>query len=367
MATSSNLILNIVEFILAFGLLIFLHELGHFVTARLFKIEVEEFGFGYPPRLVKMFNFGGTEITLNWIPIGGFVRLKGENDPEVPGGFWGANPYARLAVLVGGPLMNLLTGIIIFSLVFIQTGAPDPHKVQIVGVNEGSPAAMAGIKMDDILVSVNGQPIDSVEKVTALVKQNLGKQITIVYLRDGQEITTSATPRLNPPKGEGSLGVVMSNPVVPISFWQAFPIASRVTYQQAMQLLQLPGQLIRGQVSMEEARPVGPKGIYDIYSQAREMDNEIESTASSGAESLPAVNTLWIMGIISVAIGLTNLMPIPPLDGGRILFILPEIIIKRRVPAQYENMVHLIGFALMMALMVYITTQDIINPIVLPK
>ncbi len=109
METFITSLLRILEFILALGLLIFLHELGHYIASKLFKIEVEEFGFGFPPRAVKLFQFRETEFTLNWIPFGAFVRPKGENDPEVPGGMAAAKPLVRFAVLLGGPLMNLLT------------------------------------------------------------------------------------------------------------------------------------------------------------------------------------------------------------------------------------------------------------------
>src|SRR5512146_396383 len=116
-------LVRIIEFVIAFGLLVFLHELGHYLMSKLFHIQVEEFGFGFPPRLVKLFQFHETEFTLNWIPFGAFVRPKGENDPTVPGGLAAASPWARLVVLFGGPLMNLITGALLFSLIFSTIGA----------------------------------------------------------------------------------------------------------------------------------------------------------------------------------------------------------------------------------------------------
>src|SRR5512146_128178 len=141
----SATLLNILEFVIAFGILIFLHEFGHYLMSKLFHIEVEEFGFGFPPRLVKLFKFRETDFTLNWIPFGAFVRPKGENDPTIPGGLAAASPWARLAVLFGGPLMNLITGILLFSLVFTKIGAPDLKTVLIVDVNKNSPASAAGM------------------------------------------------------------------------------------------------------------------------------------------------------------------------------------------------------------------------------
>jgi regulator of sigma E protease len=356
-------IINIAEFIIALSVLAFIHEMGHYLLARLFKIEVEEFGLGFPPRLVKLFTLGGTEFTLNAIPFGAFVRPRGENDPEVAGGLAAANPWARLGVLFGGPVFNLITGILLFSMVFVRTGMPDSSVVQIIGVSQNSPAQTAGLKAGDIILKINGQPINSMERLSALVKEGSGKEISILVKRENVETEIKATPRLNPPAGQGALGISMGNPNIPISWNEAVPYAAQLTYEQSKQLFLLPGRLIQGTISADQARVVGPKGMYDIYAQARTRDEEI---SAENNPSNPAVNTLWLLATISVALGITNLLPLPALDGGRILFVLPEIILRRRVPAQFENMIHLVGFALLILFMVYVTTQDIINPIILP-
>lgn len=362
-----NTVLTIVEFIIAFGLLVFLHELGHFLTARLFKVEVEEFGFGFPPRLVKLFTWSGTDFTLNWIPFGAFVRPKGENDPNIPGGLASANPWVRLAVLLGGPTMNLLAGVLLFCMVFNRTGAPDLTTVQIIEVAKDSPAAEVGIQPGDIITSVNGVEIDSMDRLSVMVKSNQGKEISIALVRDNTSLVVKATPRLNPPPNQGSLGITMGNPIEPVSLVQAIPLGVRMTIEQGRQLIELPGRLIRGQIPQEQARFVGPVGIFNIYQQAQERDIETEQQAAQPSQpSMPAVNRLYLLAVISVALGFTNLLPIPALDGGRILFVLPEIVLRRRIPPQYENMIHLVGFAALLALMIYITTQDILNPIVLP-
>lgn len=364
MDTFGTLIVSILEFVIAIGILIFLHELGHFVMARIFKIEVEEFGFGFPPRLVRLFHWKGTDFTLNWIPFGAFVRPKGENDPSVPGGLSTASPWVRLSVFLGGPVMNLVAGVFLFSLVFSRIGAPDLKTVVIMDVSTQSPAAIAGLLPGDTILKMNDQPIDDMNKLSAIVQENLGKPVTITYLREETQVTVQAVPRPEPPEGEGALGIVMANPNVPISWLQAIPFGTMIAFEQGRQLLLLPARLIQGQIAPEQARFVGPKGMFDIYQQARERDQE--GAALPQQATPPAVNTLWLMAIISVALGITNLLPIPALDGGRILFILPEIILRRRVPAEYENMVHLIGFASLIMLMIYITAQDIVNPIQLP-
>jgi regulator of sigma E protease len=364
---SSAGLVTLIEFVLAFGLLIFLHELGHFIAAKSSKIEVEEFGFGFPPRIFRLFNLSGTDITINLIPLGGFVRLKGENDPEVPGGMGAANPWKRLGVLLAGSTMNLLTGILLFSFVFSQIGAPDYQTVQIMDIAQNSPAALAGIQIGDVVYDIEGQRIESMEELSQIIKDNLGKAITVTLVRDGTRVPVQVIPREKPPVGEGALGIMMTNPSKDINIVQSIPYGAMITFEQAKQLFLLPGRLINGQVDPEEARFVGPKGIFDMYSQARERD--LEATASSGSQAaadIGGLNTVWLMAIISIAIGLTNLLPIPALDGGRILFIIPEILFKKRVPPQYENVIHFIGFSALILLMIYITTQDFINPIQLP-
>ena len=359
---------TIVEFILAFGVLVFLHEFGHYIMSKLFGIQVEEFGFGFPPRLVKLFNFRETEFTLNWIPFGAFVRPKGENDPAVPGGLASASPWARLAVLSAGSLMNLVTGIALFFIFFARVGVPeaDPTRVIIQGVSENSPAEAAGIQVNDIVVSFNGEPVNSMDELASLVRANWGQPVAIELDRGGQTVQVGAVLRANPTKDKGALGILYTNPILyrPTNLSGAFGNAVRVTYEQGRQLISLPGRLLRGEVSAEEGRVVGPKGIFDIYQSARERDEE----ELSAPQPKPAAgqNTFLLIATLSVALGYTNLLPIPALDGGRILFVLPEILIRRRVPAQYENMIHLIGFALLIVLMIVVTGQDIINPVDVP-
>src|SRR5512146_3121336 len=152
-------VVSILLFVIAVSFLAFIHELGHFLMARLFKIDVEEFGLGFPPRAVKLFNWKGTDFTLNWIPFGAFVRPKGETDPAIPGGLGAAHPLKRLAVLLGGPVMNLLAGVILFSLIFVQTGIPDSSKVVIDGVVPGSAAEAGGLQKGDLVVSANSTTI----------------------------------------------------------------------------------------------------------------------------------------------------------------------------------------------------------------
>jgi regulator of sigma E protease len=352
------------EFLIFFSLTLFLHEFGHYLAARLFGIRVEEFGFGFPPRLVRLFRVGGTEVTLNWIPFGAFVRLSGENDPSVPGGFINAKPLARIAVLLAGPFMNLMTGLVLFSLFFLRAGVPEVTKVMVDYVEPDSPAALAGIQPGDLVRQVNDVPITGMAQLSQIIAQHRGEEITLVVERTGQQITLRATPRLNPPPGQGALGIRMVTPWRPVTSWfETLPWATQATWEG---LVQIPRSLIaavRGEVPPEQSRVVGPVGIYTIFSQARERDIENEQ---AGASPVETTLTLRLMALISVAVGFANLLPIPALDGGRILFVLPELVIGKRVPPKYEAWVHTVGFVLLILLFLYITAQDIINPITLP-
>ena len=355
-------ILRIVEFILALGVLIFLHELGHYLTSKMFKIQVEEFGIGFPPRMLKLFRIGETDFTLNWIPFGAFVRPKGENDPNVPGGLSSAPPIQRLVVLLGGPLMNLLTALILLTMIYSRVGVPDMTRVLITDVTGGTPAQVAGMQAGDIFLTADNQPITTASDLQAIVRNNLGQEMTFVLQRGDQQVTLNAVPRSDYPSDQGPLGISLSVPYRNGTALEAFSLGANMIWYQSKELFSMPVRLIMGTVSADQARFVGPKGMYDIYNQARETDQENAGSSTPAA----TVNTLWLLANISLALGVTNLLPFPALDGGRILFLLPELLFRKRIPANYENMVNLVGFALLLLLMVVVTAQDIINPIVLP-
>ncbi len=196
-----------------------------------------------------------------------------------------------------------------------------------------------------------------------MIRQNLGKQVTLSIKRNNQEIVLKTTPRVNPPQGQGPLGVLLGNPVRPINWFESIPYAIQMTYEQIEQMALLPGRLIAGNIPADQARVVGPVGMFDIYQQARQRDTQNQAAQNP---QTPAVNTLLLMAFISVALGITNLLPIPALDGGRILFVLPEIVTHRRVQPEFENTVHMIGFALLILVLVVITTNDFLHPIALP-
>jgi regulator of sigma E protease len=351
-----------IEFVASLAILIIIHELGHFLASKLFKVDVEEFGIGFPPRLVTLFKAGGTIFSLNAIPLGGFVRPKGENDPTVEGGLAAAKPLVRIGVFLAGPLANILTAVVLYSIIFVRIGAPDPARANQVLINvvaQNSPAAAAGLQVGDIITKVNGQEIDSTDKLHNLVYANLGKEMIFTYRRNGQEAEVKLTPRANPPQGEGAIGIVMGAPTIPLSPLVAIPEGIRATYAHSKALIGVVGNLVQGQTPQGDARLVGYKGMYDIYANVRTEDS------SSGYPA--GVSVLSFLTSISISLGLLNLLPIPALDGGRILFVLPELLFHKRIPQKYENVINAIGFTLMIILLLFINLQDFINPIQIPK
>ena len=358
-----TVIYTVIQFVVFLGLLLFFHEFGHFIVSRLFKIEVEEFGFGLPPRIKRLFVWKGTEFTLNWIPFGAFVRPKGENDPDVPGGLSSASPWVRLAVLLAGPGMNILIGLLIFAFSFMAVGRPNASIVKINLVAPNTPAQQVGLQAGDVIVQVNQTKIDSMEKLQQVVKDNIGQEISMTYNRNKQDTTVQVTPRVNPPEGQGALGIQLGIAYEPISLGEAWSAAFAETINQGKSLILLPVHLIQGQITPAQARLVGLPGIYQIYQEAGQIDSQ--SGPTGAGQGFPLVR-LTIIAAISIALGLTNLLPIPALDGGRILFLLPELLLRKRVPARYENMVHMVGLVVLLILMVYVTVDNLIHPIVLP-
>jgi len=357
-----SIVLLLLQVVFVIGLLIFFHELGHFLAARAVGVPVEEFGFGYPPRLLKIGEWQGTEITLNWIPFGGFVRPKGEADETVEGGMAAAPAWKRLVIALSGPVMNFIIGIIVLVIVYTAMGTPASNEALVTQIAPESPAMQVGLEPGDIILSVEGERIEDIEDLIDKINANVGREISLTVERDDETRTVEITPRVNPPEGEGAIGVGLSNPLKPTPFFQSIGEAFSTTGYIIRETLLLPVRLISGSVDPGVARPVGYKGIFDIYSQAVEMDQESDVYT---AEPLP-IFTLSIIANISIALGITNLLPIPALDGGRILFTLPELVFGKKIPQKFENAVNTVSFLLLILLMVFITILDFTNPVVIP-
>ena len=359
---------TLIIFIFAFGGMVIIHEFGHFIAARLCNIEVEEFGIGLPtPGAIKLFTWKGTRFTLNWLPLGGFVRPKGENDPTIEGGLAAASPWKRLVVLVAGPLMNLLTAFLIYSFIVSRAGAYEINKVLISSVVPDGPAAQAGFQAGDIFVTGNGQTIQNFGELSAIIGANEGKPVNFLVDRKGQQVELTAIPHMDAEMGRPIIGVSLTVPHRSTgSVVEDFQWGARYTYNTIYSLLALIPKLILGQLQPEQTRLVGLKGIYDIMEYSVQQGIEASQAASPAQPFDWYIPALEIIATLSVSLGIFNLFPFPALDGGRIIFVLPELVFRRRVPHQFENLVHGVGMVLLLILMFYVNAMDFYNPIHLP-
>ncbi|MBL8051030.1 MAG: site-2 protease family protein [Anaerolineales bacterium] len=360
--------ISFLVFFFALGLMIFVHELGHFIAARWAGIEVEEFGFGLPSyKLATLGKWQGTEFTIHALPLGGFIRPKGENDPNVPGGLASANPWKRLVVLFAGPLMNLITAVIVFSFLIASEGVPVPGEILIETVAQNSPAQQAGLQDGDVLLAINGEPVTEITPAIALIRENLDKPVEILVERNGEQITLTATPLSSRTAQEGAMGVALTTPTRPATLIESVTGGATITAIQAATIVYLPVALIQGAISSDEARFIGFKGIYDLFNYSVEEDvtsrQEAGQAQSTGAPAPRPTNyTLNLIGVLSISLGVFNLFPIPALDGGRILFTLPEILFKKRIPMEWENTVNGIAMLLLIGLMLFVNIMDFVNP-----
>ena len=438
-----DLLITIVSFVIVLGVLVFFHELGHYWVARRNGIVVEEFGMGYPPRLLKLFTYDGTVFTINLIPFGGFARMKGEDGADMaPGSFNAASRWGRASTLVAGPLMNVVLALVFFTASYLagfpmaaahpQLTAVAPDSVarqlglqpgdilltadnrptvvsiepgvnskgweakaatapttltisrngqmieiavpsqqtletllatatyetvldtQITDIAPESPAALQGIQPKDFIYKV-GDTIVSFDgtSVNQAVKENLGREVTLTLLRDGQWVTIAVTPRLpeQTPEGQGPLGTRLrfNSVITTLPLGESLWRGTVTTMQQIGLIIQLPYLLFAGYLAPADAQLSGPVGI------ARLVGDAVSVTMDTGFWF-----PIWqLSAALSAALAITNLLPLPALDGGRLLFIFIETLRGRRINPEREGLVHMVGFMLLLGLMIYITVQDI--------
>ena len=350
------MILTILSFLVVMSILVFVHEFGHFIVAKRNKITVDEFGFGFPPRLVTLGERDGTVYTINAIPFGGFVRLRGEDDPTEPGSFAAAPRLARISTLLAGPVMNLLLAILLFAVLTQISGVPDQSiPGAIIGaVAPNSPAAQAGVQPGDRLIAANGEPVNDFTDLQKATQANLGQTMNYEAVRQAangsQTLRFTMVPRAKPPAGEGALGITISLPPLrPAKPWESLAAGFQNVTSLVVLTFEIPATLIREGRPIGEAGFMGPVGIAAVTGQVVRSSIAIESIKP----------ILSFMAALSTALGLTNILPLPGLDGGRLLFVIVEAIRRKRVEPMQEGMVHLIGLGFLLILVAMLTINEI--------
>jgi regulator of sigma E protease len=299
----------------------------------------------------------GTVFTVNAIPFGGFARMLGEEDPSAPGSLASKGKLARIFVLSAGGIMNVLVAVLFFALA-MMVGAPtvaDPENAVVNSVSPGSPAEEVDLRPGDLILYAGDTEILSITDLQEYTQAHLGQSIVLTVERGGDMLEIAVVPRVDVPPGEGPIGVGLSprTTIQKLPWYEAIWSGAKQTATLVGLIFTVPVQILRGLIPADLARPVGPVGVGQLVGDA------VQYSLDTGWW-FPAVQ---IMGTLSVAVAVTNLLPLPGLDGGRILFVIVEGIRGRRVDPAKEGLVHLIGLALLVALMLFITWQDLVNPV----
>lgn len=361
------LILGIVLFVL----LVVVHEWGHFIAARWFEVDVEEFGIGFPPRAKIVSKKNGTVYTLNWLPLGGFVRLKGEHDSDsTPGSFGAARLWQKVIILISGVTMNLIVAFLLFSLLAI-VGIPRlvdnqftvrrdtqviKNDVLIGYIEPNSPAAQAGFKLDDRVVSINYQTVYNPTEIHQLTKSNAGQLIPITVERQGKvqiisarlrrEAEVSSSQKTDNPKGY--LGVVPTEYVLQRSTWSAPLVAAGLIKQFTVLTLRGIGSalanLFRGKTTAASSQVGGVISIFVLLKNGSLLGYQF---------------ILMVVAVISLTLAIINCLPFPALDGGRLFVTLLFRLFRYPLKKRTEERIHATGFVLLMVLFVLVTIVDV--------
>jgi len=345
------MLLSAIAFIFVFGLVVLVHEWGHFVLARRAGIVVQEFGFGYPPRLKTLAVRDGVKYTLNAIPLGGFVRMLGEDNPSEPGSFASKSAWERIRTVLAGPAMNLVLAALLFSCTFMIGEQIAVGKVVVQSVVSGSPAEKAGMRVGDVIVAIEDQEVGNTVELAQRTYTFQGQEISLSLLRGSEHLVIRLTPRAAPPPGEGAMGIVIAMQegyelkTIRHPIWEAILLGIREVWMALV--LVISGFIRMFRIGIKPEDIAGPVGLFQI----------------SGAVARTSVaNLMHFTAFLSLNLFIINLLPLPPLDGGRIAFILLEKLRGgRRIAPQQQGLVHFVGLLLILAFMLIVSYFDILR------
>jgi regulator of sigma E protease len=350
---------TVVLFFLILGLLVLIHELGHFVVARLARVRVLEFGIGFPPRAKVIRSSGETLYTLNWLPIGGFVKLEGEDGDAKgdPRSFSAQSLPVRLVILVAGVVMNLVLAFAIFAGI---TWLASPLVLATFDeVQAGSPAAGAGLQAGESIVSINGQRFQAFvgKDVTDILPENAGKSVTlIVASRDGvrRELAVTLRDPSQIDAQHGALGIgkiehTFDGSTTTNDLGTAIPVAFDHTIRWTGLIIGGLGDLV-GKVAADPTAPPPVAGPIGIATQIGDI------FFKEGP-----ILTLYVAGILSANLAVVNILPFPPLDGGRMLMITLKRIFGPRISLRAEQLTYLVGFVFLFAFIIWVSGFDLVR------
>jgi regulator of sigma E protease len=364
---------TIAAFLAVLVVLVLVHEVGHFIVAKRAGITVQEFGIGFPPRIGSVI-WHGTRYSINWIPLGGFVKMLGEDgdieaekmrhrglseaaiDKAMAGAFNRKPVWVRLLVLLAGVAMNFILAGVLFAVAFSLPVPQGRGPLTITEIQAGSPAEDAGLQPRDVIVSADGRTFDVSRELTAYVRARAGSEVTLGIERDGELIEVDVVPRELTPemeaRGLGPIGFTyeparfvevpsqVSGPVEAVT--TGFAEAGYLAWRIPGGLAEAVGGLLG--LNPNAGNAVGPIGI------AEETGKVLQA---------PLVSQLLFMGILSVNLAVLNVLPFPPLDGGRIAVVLIESLRRSRLPAEREALIYLTGFMVLIVLVILISIQDV--------
>lgn len=343
---------TLLAFLFVLGVLIFVHELGHFVTAKMVGIKVERFSLGFPPRMFGK-KIGDTDYCISWLPLGGYVKMAGMIDESLDGTITGepwefaSKPvWQRLIVISAGSIMNIVTAVIILALIAFAVGIPgEPQGALVSEVLENKPAETIGLKSGDVIVSINDQLVMTSQDLIKTVNANPGVELPIEWKRDSEPFSSRITPELQEEENIGLIGVRVGNHVIyeDAGFVDSFAAGLSNTYNFIKLILYSLKVIFTGEQSFRDAVG-GPIAIAKMAGESAKL----------GFQSL-----LFFTALLSINLGIINMFPFPVLDGGHLVLLLIEGIRRKPLPVKATLVIQKVGMAFLMALMIFIIFNDI--------